>query len=88
MYRKEIINTFKEKKNGIYGLYNLNTGFIYIGSSINISTRFSIHINSRSNICLISSMLKQGINNISFIILELISEPNLASREDFFNILN
>jgi group I intron endonuclease len=84
----EKLNILKEniKKSGIYMLTNLINGKRYIGSSENLSRRFSEYLNTNyliranyMNIC--SALLLHGYSNFSLEILEFYKVSDLLIRE-------
>lgn len=89
---KSIIYANNKGKSGIYRWNNLVTGRSYIGSSINLTGRFSnyystTYLNKRvekGSSIIYSSILKHGYCNFSLDILEY-CEPNLLiSREQYY----
>jgi len=80
------------RKSGVYRLNNLINGKSYIGSSVDLSTRFRIYysLNSlkrkinKGSSAIYSAILKYGYNNYSLNILEY-CEPNiLIIREQYY----
>jgi group I intron endonuclease len=72
-------------KSGIYGFLCKTTGKLYIGSSLNLSCRFSEHINgTKSNIKLQNAINKYNLQDFVFIIFEYCEAENLILREQFY----
>jgi len=64
-------------KKGVYSIKHINSDKRYIESSFDLARRLTDHISNRSsNIHLQRAINKHGINNINFLILELL--PNDA----------
>lgn len=82
--------TIDKNISGIYCIRNLINNKMYIGSSVDIKTRFSHHKgklkrNKHSNIYLQNSFNKYGEANFHFVVLETVSEiKNLLKREQFY----
>jgi group I intron endonuclease len=82
------------KKSGVYMFKNLTNGKRYIGSSENLSRRFSEYLNTNylirakyMNIC--KALLKHGYSNFSLEILEYSEVSELLIREKhYWDILN
>lgn len=71
---------------GVYQIRNLNNNKIYIGSSIDIPTRWKQHVqslnkNKHHNFHLQKSWLKYGMDMFKFEIVELVDEELLFSAE-------
>lgn len=84
-------------KSGIYRIKNLISEKIYVGSAVNISSRFFIHQsnlrnNKHPNKYLQASWNKYGEAAFEFIILEHCSKDKLIEREqywiDYLNCIN
>jgi group I intron endonuclease len=74
----------KMKKCGIYKIINIQNGFYYIGSSVDITSRFGNHKstlrkNSHNNPKLQNAWNKYGENSFSFEIVEL-CDPKILYR--------
>src|SRR5579862_3206578 len=68
---------------GVYCIKCLETGTIYIGSSINLGDRIMDHLfYGSSNIYLRNAIAKQGVENFIFIVVEFF-EPYLELSQDF-----
>lgn len=67
----DILSNIKDKS-GIYMFFNLISGKTYIGSSIKLEKRFIAHLSYISSIDLplYRSILKYGLNNFAFLILQ------------------
>jgi group I intron endonuclease len=73
------------KKSGIYGFICKTTGKLYVGSSINLSYRFSQHIKgSRSNILLQKAIKKYKLEDFIFIVFEYCDPKDLLFREQYY----
>ena len=78
------------KRIGIYQIKNIINGKIYIGSSVDIDTRWTEHkrdlrMNEHRNKRLQNSYNKYGANNFVYEILELLeSKENLYTREQWW----
>lgn len=80
-----IIKQELKGKSGIYGFICETTGKLYIGSSINLSNRFSQHTKgTNSNILLQNAINKYNLHNFIFIVFEYCEPGDLISREQFF----
>src|SRR5690606_1070209 len=80
-----IIKQELKGKSGIYGFLCGITGKLYIGSSINLSNRFSHHTKgTNSNILLQNAINKHNLHNFIFIVFEYCEPGDLISREQFF----
>lgn len=79
-----------EKNRGIYSITNKNNNKIYIGSALNISNRWKIHLCQLRNNKHHSSYLQRSFNLLSeeffiFKILEIIKDKNkLIEREQYY----
>ena len=70
---------------GIYKITNLINGKIYIGKSINIKQRWDRHKEiPNDNMLIHKAMLKYGIDNFSFKILEECDECQLDEKEKYW----
>lgn len=72
---------------GIYGLYNIMEGTLYIGASANIQTRFAQHrsrFRSRSEI---NPMYKEPVENFVFVVLYKMSKPDFEKYGTMFEDL-
>lgn len=90
----------KEKKqiSGIYLITNIKNNYVYIGSSKNISKRFSNHKSKlnrgvHENYLLQKDFLKYGKDNFTFSILMICNEDDLQKYEEkyfsqFLNVYN
>jgi len=87
---KSIIYKENRRKSSIYRLYNIITGRSYIGSSIDLSRRFSnyysiVYMNNslkNSSNIIYSSLLKNGYANFSLDILEYCKPDELYCKPD------
>lgn len=88
LYNSEIISNVREEltnKSGIYLLICNTTGKIYLGSAINLRKRFNEHLNrSNSNLLLQNAIKKYGIENFTFIILEICHPEELIAFEQYY----
>lgn len=76
-------------KSGIYKILNLVNNKFYIGSALNINSRFNIHKcllrkNKHHSRHLQSAWNKYGETNFEFKILEYCEKDNLLKREQFW----
>lgn len=76
-------------KSGIYKIVNKVNGKVYIGSSISIQDRWlnhtsSLNLNKHPNSHLQRAYNKYGADNMSFEVIELIPEEQLAQREGYW----
>lgn len=88
--------TFADTPRGLIGIYkitNICTNKVYIGQSIDIRRRWTSHINILNNTnnntiekesALHQSMLKYGIDNFTFEVVELCSIDELNSKEQYW----
>lgn len=78
----------KQQNCGIYKIENLINGKVYIGQSINISKRWSVHkfhgTHTTNNSHLYLSMRHYGINNFSFEVIEYCPIESLNEREQYW----
>ena len=80
----------REKLCGIYKITNLESGKVYVGSSLDIYTRFTKHKsdlirNKHKNIYLQNAWNKYGSQNFIFEIIELVSPVDqLLIRESYW----
>jgi len=77
------------KKSGIYRWNNLITGKSYVGSSIDLSHRFTqyystIHLKKHKTSVIYRSILKYGYNKFSLDILEYCKPSLCISREQYY----
>jgi len=93
LYRLNVVKENKGKS-GIYRITNLTNNKTYIGSSVNLSHRFSCYYSIKhierlktSNIC--KALIKYGYSGFKLEILEYCSIKVLLEREQYyFNTLN
>lgn len=72
-------------KSGIYGFLCKTTGKLYIGSSINLSSRFCDHIKGiQSNVKLQNAINKYNLHDFIFIVFEYCEAENLITREQIY----
>lgn len=79
----------REKKVGVYQIRNIVTGKIYIGSSIDIDTRWAEHkrdlrVGEHRNKRLQNSYNKHGEANFVYEVLELTNKDNIYNREQYW----
>lgn len=86
---QKIIKGELKNKSGIYAFLCKTTNDLYIGSSIQLSSRFNDHITGyNSNIKLQNAINKYSLEDFIFIILEYYEPEKLISQEQFyFNII-
>lgn len=82
---KNIIRKELKRKSGIYGFLCKTNNKLYIGSSIDLSSRFNNHINGRkSNILLQRAITKYELQDFIFVVFECYEFDKLVIREQFF----
>ena len=87
---KSIIYKENRGKSGIYRINNINRDKSYIGSSINLSRRFSSYYSIKSlkrkskNSRINRALLKYGYENFNLDILEYCNKENVISREQYY----
>ena len=86
---KSTIYNENYKKSGIYRWNNLVTGKSYVGSSINLSQRFtqyysSTHLRKKQSSIIYRSILKYGYIKFSLDILEYCESSLCLSREQYY----
>lgn len=74
---------------GIYKITNVVTGLFYIGSAVNVDSRWRTHManlnnNKHANKYLQSSWNKHGGENFEFSILEILDRSKLVEREQYY----
>jgi group I intron endonuclease len=75
-------------KSGIYKFTNILNNKVYIGSSINIDIRYSAHIRGKGKSKILwQAILKYGISNFTFEILEIHDGLNFDTKELFRDYL-
>lgn len=91
----KVYNNFKENrlqllkdqkdKTGVYCLVNLINGHIYIGSSINLSSRMKNYLNNtflidkkNKNIPIVKALLKYGQDSFAVLIVEYVNAESLT----------
>lgn len=79
---------FIYKKSGIYGISNIKTNDLYIGSAINLEKRIKEHLKGKkSNILLQRAISKYGIENFNIIIYEILltkDQKKLIELENYY----
>ena len=78
-----------ERLCGIYKIININTGKFYLGGSVNIYSRWRLHLhelrkNDHPNARLQNTFNKHGESAFTFTIIELCEPENLTTREQFY----
>ena len=89
---KFIIYEENKNKSGIYRWNNLVTGSSYVGSSINLTNRFSNYYSlaylkkrvKKGSSIINNSLLKYGYSNFSLDILEYCEPSVLIKREQYY----
>ena len=85
--KKNIILELKNKS-GIYRFVNKINGNCYVGSSINLGSRFKYHIdhyyNHKENSIIYNAFKKYDLKNFSFEILEYCDKDSLIQREQYY----
>lgn len=86
---QKIVRKELKGKSGIYGFLCKTNNKLYIGSSIDLSTRFNKHIKGfKSNILLQRAINKYNLQDFIFIIFEYCEPEEVISREQhFFDLL-
>lgn len=75
---------------GIYKITNLNNGLCYVGQAVNIADRWRQHIKrglgaeAPTQNKLYPAMLKEGVENFSFELIEDCDRTKLNEREDYW----
>lgn len=73
---------------GIYKIQNLINGKIYIGQSVSIEKRWAAHRyagrNKKDNYPIHKAMVKYGVENFSFEIIELCDKDQLNEKEVYW----
>lgn len=69
---------------GIYKITNKINGKPYIGQSVSINNRWSVHKATKDNYLIHRALQKYGRNNFSFEILEECSEQELDEKEIYY----
>ena len=82
-------------KAGVYPLTNKLNGKFYVGSSVNLSNRFSVYFNkayiekNRDNMAINSALLKYGYSNFKLEIIEYINPEMAVEIEQYYlDLLN
>jgi group I intron endonuclease len=82
---QKILKKELKSKSGIYGFFCKTNNKLYLGSSINLSSRFNNHINGvQSNILLQRAINKYNLQDFVFIVFEYCESDKLVSREQFY----
>jgi group I intron endonuclease len=85
--KEEIIKENKNKS-GVYRWTNLNTGFMYVGSSVNLAKRLSYYYNfsslTKKNMIIYKAILKYGYSNFKLDILEYCVPEECIKREQYY----
>lgn len=86
---KEKIVKENRNKSGVYRWTNLNTGFIYIGSSINLAKRFKdyfsySHLTKKNKMIINKAILKYGYASCKEDILEYCAPEECIKREQYY----
>jgi group I intron endonuclease len=82
---QKILKEDLKNKSGIYGFACKTTNKLYIGSSIDLSSRFYEHTyGSRSNILLQNAINKYNLQDFIFIVFEYCEPKDLISQEQFY----
>lgn len=76
-------------ESGIYKIKNVIDGKIYIGQSVNVQRRLKVHKNrltkgSHENNYLQNAVIKYGIDNFTFEIIEFCKLDLLDEKERFY----
>lgn len=85
--KEEIIKT-NENKSGVYRWINLNSGFMYVGSSVNLAKRLRYYYNysslTKKNMVIHKAILKYGYSNFKLEILEYCAPEECIKREQYY----
>jgi group I intron endonuclease len=87
---KPIILKDNKNKSGIYKITNKLNGNFYIGSSVNLSRRFTNYFSLsyiskvKSHLTISRALIKYGYSNFELEILEYCEVSNLLKREQFY----
>jgi hypothetical protein len=88
---KVIIMKEQKDKTGVYCLVNNINNHVYIGSSINLSSRMKNYLNTtflksrqNSNMPIVKALLKYDQSNFSLLIIEHVKPEYLIERETYF----
>jgi group I intron endonuclease len=82
---QDIVRKELRFKSGIYGFICKTNNKLYIGSSIDLSSRFNNHIKGlQSNILLQRAINKYELQDFIFIVFEYCEPEELLSREQFY----
>ena len=88
-----ILKLLKDQKDkiGVYCLVNLINGNIYIGSSINLTSRMRNYLNNyflkskqNLNMPIVKALLNYGQNNFAVLIVEYVDVKSLSIRETYY----
>lgn len=91
MYNR-LFNDIPRGLTGIYKITNTITNKIYVGQSVDIRRRWTSHLNilhdsnknqKEKQTALHQSMIKYGVENFKFEIIELCSLSELNNREQY-----
>lgn len=80
----------QSRKTGIYKITNINNGKVYVGQSTDVAERFRQHIkrgigaDPPTQNKLYSAMLKEGVENFTFEIIEECPATKLTEREKYY----
>lgn len=80
---------FSKKVSGIYGILNLKSRYLYVGSSYDIKSRVQDHAyylrrNKHDNIVLQRAWNKYGEGSFCVVLLEVAQKQSLIDREQFY----
>lgn len=82
---QKLIFKILKNKSGIYGFICRTSNKLYIGSSVQLSTRFSEHIKGiRSNLLLQNAIKKYTLEDFIFIVIEYCDSKELIYREQYY----
>ncbi len=86
---RQLIANQLNNKSGIYCWYCKPTGYMYVGSAVNLRSRTSdyfqeSYIKNRGHLPIIRAMEKYGRDNFSLIILEYTKKENLIRSEQYW----
>jgi group I intron endonuclease len=81
----KLLRALLKGNSGVYAFVCLTTNKCYVGSAKSLLAGFNQHLGGlRSNVLLQRAILKYGISNFAFVILEFCPPEQLIEREQFY----